>query len=86
MVGPMFGAKPMAMPATPMTVARLFGGNEVMIMLIIMGMRIPAETAWSARPISSKTNDGANISTMQPKAKRQREKIVSLLSAKRRMR
>ncbi len=45
MVGPMLGAKPMAMPEMPITVARLSGGNEVMVTLIIMGMVMPAETA-----------------------------------------
>ena len=45
MVGPMLGAKPIAMPAMPITVACLSRGKEVITMLIIMGMVMPADTA-----------------------------------------
>ena len=44
-VGPILGAKPIAIPVIPITVACLSRGKEVITILIIMGMVMPADTA-----------------------------------------
>ena len=85
-VGPMLGAKPMAMPEMPITVARLSGGNEVMETLIIMGMVMPAETAWSTRPAMSIGKLAASESTTAPTNSNNSAPSTRLFSRNRRIR
>ena len=69
MVGPMFGAKPMAMPATPIAVACRPRGKRVMAMVCMRGMSMPVETAWHTRPPSSTPKLGASRSATAPARK-----------------
>ena len=68
-VGPMFGAKPMAMPAMPMAVARRPSGKRVMAMVCMSGSRSPVNTAWQMRPASSTAKFEARQSARAPTRK-----------------
>ncbi len=69
MVGPMFGANPIAMPATPMAVAWRPGGNPVMAMVCRSGMSMPVDMAWHTRPASITPKFGASRSSTAPTRK-----------------
>ena len=86
MVGPILGANPIAMPEMPITVACLSRGNEVITMLIIMGMVMPAETAWSTRPQIRTSNDGATASMAAPSNRSSNAANTTFFSGKRRIR
>ena len=69
MVGPMFGANPMAMPAMPIAVAWRPQGKRVMAMVCISGMSMPVDAACSTRPIKSTPKFGAHRSAAAPARK-----------------
>lgn len=52
-VGPMAGARPITIPASPMAVPRLLAGKMVSINVCSKGMETPTPTAWINRPMSN---------------------------------
>ena len=67
-VGPTLGANPSAMPAMPIAVACLPGGNFVMQIVWFLGMSRPTETACNMRPSNIEKNSGATKSSNDPAA------------------
>ena len=85
-VGPMFGAKPMAMPAMPMAVARRPSGKRVMAIVCMSGSRSPVDTAWQMRPASSTAKFEARQSARAPTRKNARAMNTCWRTEKRRER
>ena len=67
-VGPMFGANPIAMPEMPIAVALRPSGKRVMAIVCTSGKSMPAATACAKRPKNSTPKLGAIAETSAPTA------------------